>query len=62
MSKSSEHCWGNFLPGGENLRRSDFDDWKNDTGAMTTAKNDVLFFYWVELTLIGENKNLVGRE
>ena len=26
MSKSSEHCWGDFLPGGENLRRSDFDD------------------------------------
>ena len=27
-SKRSEHCRGNFLPGGENLRRSDFDDSK----------------------------------
>ena len=28
VSKTSEHCWGIFLPGGENLRRSDFDDSK----------------------------------
>ena len=28
MSKSNEHCWGNLLPGGENMRRSDFDDSK----------------------------------
>ena len=27
VSKSTEHCWGeSFLLGGENLRRSDFDD------------------------------------
>ena len=28
MSKSSEDCLGDFLPGGENLRRSDFDNSK----------------------------------
>ena len=28
VSKSSEHCWGDFLPGGENLRTSDFDNSK----------------------------------
>ena len=26
VQKGSEHCWGIFLPGGENLRRIDFDD------------------------------------
>ena len=28
VSKSSEHCRGDFLTGGENLRRNDFDDSK----------------------------------